>query len=127
MSQRRKYHTRPFPVVSRERRTYKGVVYASKTEMLWAQVLDGMVMAGVIQGWKRQVPIPLGLDKVWIVDFVVTGDDETVWVDEVKGFNPASFRDAKKLWRKYGPYNLRIRRLNGKRWTTEIIPGGRAS
>lgn len=99
---------------------YRGRLYASKVERLYAEYLDDLVRTGVVHWWLRQVPIDLGEDDTYRVDFV-TMDDNVIAID-VKGHETAEFRRHKRLWRKYGPFPLWIiRRTSSGAWTTSEI------
>ncbi len=81
-----KYHTAP-----KEKRTYNGVVYASKKEALFAQEQDQRQKAGLIDFWLRQIPFPLPADYKYRLDFAIfklvenTHFYEIHWY-EVKGY-----------------------------------------
>jgi len=98
-------------------RTYKGIVYQSRMEMLRAVHLD---RGGV--KWTRQIPFWLGTDahKV-VIDFY---NFDTHGCEEVKGFITPKDRKHLEMFAKYGPCKLRVIRLVDGRWITieEISP-----
>lgn len=121
MAIRNKYNVAP-----KDERTHNGIVYDSKAEMLYAQGLDQQLQAGDITGWVRQVTIPLGEDFKTRIDFLefYEWDDETVVLFvEIKGMETPRFKDVRRLWDKYGPGPLHIKKRRGNSWTTETIDG----
>lgn len=101
---------------------YDGVKYPSKAEAAHAILLDALLKDNEINWWLRQVPVRLGPDTVFRVDFLVAGHPATmetleVWAEDVKGVETPAFRKIRKLWMKYGPFPLHI--IKGKK--TEII------
>lgn len=128
MAKRNKYGVAP-----KDERTHNGVVYDSKAEMEYAQGLDLLLKGGLITGWIRQVTIPLGEDFKTRIDFLVF---EPAWVGneppraatltefvEIKGHETPKFKDVRRLWAKYGPGPLFIKKRKGNGWTTEVLPG----
>ncbi len=114
-----------YGVAEPERRTYRGVLYASRAEMLRATELDMLLASGEIFGWTRQVPFYLAPPLKYVVDFVVfatNGKSEGghVWAEDVKGVETPAFRANARLWREHGPCPLVIRTAHGPRRT--IIP-----
>ena len=112
---KRRVFNKPIRVSPKEKRTYNDVVYDSIAEMKRSCVLDMMVAAADIQAWFRQVPFQLGPDTVWRADFVVIDlpqHDEDgpihIHIEDVKQFETPASRRIKKLWKKYGPYDLHI-------------------
>jgi len=71
-------------------RTYGGVVFDSKREMVIAQTLDVQKAAGLIKRIDRQVKYPMVVNGkhicTLIVDFKVLYQDGSVEAIEVKGF-----------------------------------------
>ena len=100
-----------------ETRTFEGVVYDSKAEMSRAVELDLLCRVGEIFTWRRQVNVPLGKDFSTIVDFLVCDKSGEQYAEEVKG-DASKFGRTKRLWRKYGPYRLRVLTRNkaGTAW-----------
>ncbi len=103
------------------RRTeYKGIMYDSKAEAAHAANLDSDER---VIWWLRQVTIPLGPDFSTRVDFVVGLDWAQnafrVRAEEIKGVETREFAKVRKLWRKYGPFDLIVI----KRGEIEIIEG----
>ena len=86
---------------SARRTPYKGIVYASKTEAVYAQRLDLMKKAGEIRDWDRQVKIPLVVDGKHVcnmlADFRVWTKDGRVEYHETKGFASAVWKLKAKL------------------------------
>lgn len=68
---------------------YKGMSFDSKGEAGYCEQLDWRIKAGEIQGYERQVKIPLKVNGVlicnYIADFVVTGKHGEKEVHEYKG------------------------------------------
>jgi len=124
-------------VAPKESRTYKGVTYASNTEMRRAMFLDDLKAADaprVVDYWLRQVPVQLGTDPATIyrVDFLVFWNNGAVHFEDVKAWyrkkntwgKTRSFARTESLWRRYGPAPLRIMVFRGGQWTcAEEIPG----
>jgi len=107
-----------YNVSAKEDRTYKGITYDSKKEMLYAQELDNRIIAGEIDFWIRQVPFIVGNDPVttykadfmtYTLDVMVdaeTGKEVNYWivaVIEVKGTWTAEAKRKVKLFRKRYP------------------------
>jgi hypothetical protein len=111
------YH-RPLKGLAR-RTEYAGRVYASKMEANRAAELDLLVRAGAVAWWLPQVTIPLGPDHKMRVDFLVAErakfgaaasalDALFVHAEDVKGARTREHARHERLWRKYGPFELRI-------------------
>lgn len=122
-----KYHNRPT--------VFNGVRYASRAEARRAAQLDYLYHAGAILAWSRQPLYRLGChENVYIADFEVealvqsgsAGVCRRVWAEDVKGRETAKFRRDKKLWKRYGPHELRILRPAGRdgEWEVENVAGG---
>ena len=102
-----------YGVAPKEQRVYRGVLYASKAERMYAQTLD---LRTDTDWWLRQVPVQLGEDVVYRVDFLVSEKTRAwdspgsgiVHAVDVKGAETREFKRVKKLWAKYGPFPLRI-------------------
>lgn len=93
------------------RTEYNGVKYDSKAEAIHAELLDYEKSAGTIRFWIGQAPFRLGVpENVYRVDFLVWLHDGTIEAHEVKGHRTEKFERDLKLWRRYGPCNLRIYR-----------------
>lgn len=106
------------------RTEYNGRSYASKAEATRAQVLDYLKAAGEIREWTPQPRFQLGVpENVYVADFLVTGADGSVWVEDVKGHETEKFRRDRRLWRAYGPHPLHVIR-GGEREV--IVPRGRS-
>ena len=118
-------------VKPREQRTYNGVLYASKAESIRAQELDLLIRSGDVVFWIGQPLFRLGCaENTYRLDFLVVpfvnfddvfGDSNAVWVEDVKGFETQSFKRHKRLWKAYGPCELRVLKRKGSGWTTEIV------
>lgn len=82
--------------------TYNGIQYHSKLEAQYAIDLDLLKKAGEIEGWERQVKIPLDVNGFHIanyyVDFVVTHKNGIKEFVEVKGFETEVWRLKWKLF-----------------------------
>lgn len=74
---------------SAKKQTYAGMKFDSKGEAGYCQELDWRIKAGEIQGYERQVKIPLVVNGVLIcnyyADFVVTGKHGEKEIHEYKG------------------------------------------
>ena len=94
----------------KNRRTeYNGVMYDSKKEADVARELDIMVRAKEIREYKRQVTFNLyGINNGFIcnhrVDFVITDNDGSKAVWEVKGLETKDWVIKKKLFEDNYPY-----------------------
>jgi hypothetical protein len=109
-----------YGIAAPERRTYRGVLYASRAEMLRAEELELMLRAGELRGWTRQVPFLLAPPLRYVVDFLVFHRDGRVWAEDVKGVETPAFRANVRLWREHGLCPLEIRKRGGPSRT--IIP-----
>lgn len=136
MTRCRVYH-KPIARASRDRRTFRGVVYHSRDEMIRATELDLLVRAGAYRV-TRQPKVALGLPKnEWTLDFEVECDEgeylyradgEVVeaqhWFEDVTGFETAEKRRWIELWRDYGPCLLVLMKRKGDGWVRRVvIPG----
>jgi hypothetical protein len=114
-----------FSVAPRAERTWNGVVYDSKAEMLYARDVLGFAHEhGQLKSWDRQVKIPLGEDDSLRVDFVVVQLDGSKEAHEVKGVWTSDFRRKVRLWRKYGPMPLLIIKKHGPSWDRSVVLPG---
>ncbi len=115
-----------YRVSAKEDRTWNGVVYASKAEMLYAIVLADSVRLGIYDEVVRQPIVCLGpID--YRPDFAIRlcGSRFWRWID-VKGAQTPEFRLKVKLWRDCGPGELHIVKRSGKGFkTVEVVMGGR--
>ncbi len=89
-------------VAPRSDRTYKGVVYDSKAEMMYAFNLDKEKGLGLIWDWKRQIPFEINIGNHLIckikVDFAVQNEEDGPWrYIELKGWETEVYRLKKKL------------------------------
>ncbi len=109
-------------------RTYQGVVYDSKAEMLYADYLDVLEKEGELRWW-RAPKCRLGCaENVYTPDFLIherAGRSDVYMVD-VKGCKTRQFKKNKRLWAKYGKCPLHVVKCKGRRWETTIIEGGLA-
>lgn len=94
-------------VAPRAQRTYKGVVYDSKAEALYAFKLDSAKAAGLILDWNRQVRVPLIVSgtKVctFVIDFVIYALDGDPEYHEVKGWETPEYKLKLKLFKALYP------------------------
>lgn len=108
-----------------------GRMWDSGAEAKHAVELDMLRKAGAIEASFAQVQFYLGCpENTYRPDFLIFGVD-SVWVDEIKGFQTEKFMRDKRLWKKYGPCTLRV--IRGKKvetieslnpWTrAEILAG----
>jgi len=104
---RSKYNVR-IDAAGKDRRTYRSRLYASLGEMKVARSLDIEVKAGTIRTWFRQVPVDLGEDERWVIDFLVIPVSGLPYFIDWKGRDTADFRRKLKLYRKYGALPLHI-------------------
>ena len=119
----------------RGERTYRGVVYASKLEARRAVYLDTLVDLGEVQEWYRQPVFKLGTDPVtkYRADFRIDWDSGEITIEDVKPWNrkrqapfkTAAFKRTVRLWKRYGPCDLRIMCYHDGNWHCEdVVPGG---
>lgn len=112
---------------------YNGVRYQSKAEAERAEYLDRMVALSAIDFWVPQPKFRLGVpENLYVGDFLVIAAGVSLlfkmenraecWVEEVKGRETAKFKRDRRLWKSYGPCDLRIIRKGG---VVDIIPGGK--
>lgn len=102
------------------RTDYGGRTYDSRAEADYAANLDLLIIEGKIERWEAQPEYQLGEDFKYRVDFLVTGRGGKQWVVDVKGVETPRFKQAKKLWKKYGPLPLHIAKKGG---AVEIVQG----
>ncbi len=80
----------------KQNRTYKGILYHSRAEALYAQQLDILQMTGHIRIWKRQVKYPLQINGIhcgdYVADFQVFKGHTPPEVVDVKGHQTAESR-----------------------------------
>ncbi len=98
---------------------YNGRKYPSKSQAARAYDLDMLTRSKAIHGYVEEVTFRLGPDFRYRADFVVA-DASRMWAEDVKGFATPRFKQAVKLWRKYGPFPLHV--IGNK--STEVIGGG---
>lgn len=90
------------------RTEYNGRMFDSKAEAERAAVLDLLKTSELIRDWQPQVTFQLGPDHSYRVDFLVWLPDGTTHAEDVKGVETPAFKRHKKLWRKYGPCDLKV-------------------
>lgn len=119
--------TNKYGVASKKDRTYNGVVYDSKVEMLRTPELDLLLENKAITGYERQVEFPLGEDTVYVADYFVHGFNQSnataSWVEEIKGFETREFKRIRRLWKDYGPCPMFIYKRRGSGWKVERLEG----
>lgn len=80
---------------------YKGVKYHSKKEAAYASKLDLLKKAKKIKEWDRQLRIPLEVNGhkicTYIMDFVVTTNEDKTQYIEVKGYETQVWKLKWKL------------------------------
>ncbi len=103
-----------FRVSPANQRTWNGIVFHSKLEMLLGQMLFIGLETGVWTEIERQVKIELAEFVTYVADFIATTPDGKKVVWEAKGAETAAWRRVKKAWKKYGPYELRIVKYRGR-------------
>lgn len=105
-----------------ERAAYNGQGFDSKAEAVRCEELDRLAAGGAIAGYARQVKFRLGLpENVYVCDFVVFEPDGRAWAEDVKGHETAKFKRDRKLWARYGPVALQVRRRRKGAWEIETI------
>ena len=112
-----------YGVSSRADRTWKGITYHSKSEMIRAKDLDILIRCGEIKSYESQVKFALGKDFNYVADFVVTMPGGAKHVEEIKGFETSLFKITRRLWKKYGPMKMLILKRKRSDWTREILDG----
>jgi hypothetical protein len=101
-----------YKVAKPEDRTYDGILYASKFEMEYAQMLDAYKRSGLVEWWIRQHVFPLKVSGQhicnYIVDFVVISEGKKHYV-EVKGMETPAYKLKYKLFKAlYPDVDLRV-------------------
>lgn len=117
-------YNRPFKVSLPERRTYNGVIYASRTEARYAEHLDTLISTGSVSWWIGQPTFRLGCsENKYRPDFLCVETTGIVYAVDVKAAkgDTTAFRRTKKLWRLYGPCRLVVARPQGKGWKHEEV------
>jgi hypothetical protein len=80
---------------------YRNVVYDSAKEARYASELDLRVLAKDILCWERQITIPIDVNGMpvcnVVVDFLITHNDDSMELVEVKGYATAIFKLKYKL------------------------------
>ncbi len=100
-------------------------MYPSKAQAARAYQLDLMAQNKVIHAYIEEVTFRLGPDFRYRADFLVFGPASLVhtypvWAEDVKGFVTPRFKEAVKMWKKYGRFPLHV--IGNK--STEVIGGG---
>lgn len=80
-----------------------GIRFDSKAEAKRYEELKILVRAGEIQGFIRQVSIPLHVDR-YIADFLICNLDGTFYFEDVKGYETQTFKKKKKEIEKLYPW-----------------------
>lgn len=103
------------------RTEYNGVAYDSKGEAAHARYLDSRIDGGEILWWHpKPGTFHLGCpENSMRPDFLVVGRDGT-WIEEYKGKRTSKFEHDVKLWKAYGPCDMRV--YSGRKF--ELIEGG---
>lgn len=116
-----------YRVAPKSRRTdATGKTYASRSEMRYAAHLRTLIAAKEIVAIEEQPRLTLGIpENVYVPDFKVTPVTGDPYYVDVKGAETAAFRQNLKLWKVYGPAELRVVRPEwGKFKTTRVVPKG---
>lgn len=92
---------------------YNGNKYDSKKEAKYAYQLNLRLRAKDIKKWQRQVRMPIYINNkkicVYILDFKITHNDNSIEFVDVKGFETDVFKLKKKMFEAYYPqYRLSI-------------------
>ena len=104
---------------------YKGEEYPSQVEARRARQLDMEVKCGDVLWWIRHPVFQLGCkENTYRPDFKVVPRFGNSWCEEVKGQELEAWRRNKRLWKKYGPCDLKVLKWNGSSWNVEVVPGG---
>lgn len=106
-----------------KRKTYKGITYPSIAQADYAEKLDLELLCGDIIWWSPEAIFQLTPDDRYQIDFQVQYISGEVEGIEVKGFETPKFKRNKRLWKKYGPFDLRIVK---KGVADEIVQGNPA-
>lgn len=102
------------------RTEYNGKFYPSKAEARAAEALDLRMASGEFLWKLEQVGIMLG-DQRYVTDFVVQeAESLRVYAIDEKGVETPAFGKVRRLWSKYGPFELHVTR-QGK--TVDVIQG----
>lgn len=95
------YYQRPRTKYGNKTKEYNGRTYHSHLEAKYAQELDLMLKAGEIKEVKPQHRVSLDVNGYhicnYIVDFLVTNNDDTQELWEIKGFQTDLFNFKWKL------------------------------
>ena len=104
-------------------RSYKGRIYDSKAEMLYAQRLDLLIKAGEVLDFVDQPKVHISGDLWYRPDFFVVESEQAYYVD-VKGVVTDGFRKIVQAWPARHGFPLRIIKRKGKGFeTVQIIDG----
>lgn len=117
-----------FNVAPKEERTWRDRTYASKAEMMYAQLLDLLLKDGTLVEVREQPRFHLGCpENIYVADFLVIPAKGLPHVVDVKGMETAKFKRDKKLWKVYGDMQLVIVKQRGTRfYMVDEIAGGKA-
>ena len=77
--------------------TVDGITFDSKAEAQRYNELKLLKQGGAIQWFHRQPSFILHVDR-YRPDFIVCGDDGTIWVEDVKGMATRAFLKKQKEW-----------------------------
>ena len=77
--------------------TVDGITFDSKAEAQRYNELKLLKQGGAIQWFNRQPSFILHVDR-YRPDFIVCGDDGTIWVEDVKGMATRAFLKKQKEW-----------------------------
>lgn len=110
---------------------WRGRRYDSKGEASYAMHLETCLATGIYATVLRQVPIDLGPDERVTVDWVAHYGEESPLAGglvaiEFKGMETPRFRQVRRLWAKYGPFDMLIVKGSETKLVYETIPGGGA-
>lgn len=89
------------------KKEYNGIIYASAFEAKYAADLDWRKKAGDIKNWNGQVTFKLIVNNKlickYIIDFVITHNDDTKEYIETKGFETRDWKIKRKLFQALFP------------------------
>jgi len=109
------------------RTTFSGYSFASKIEAQRYAELELLKRAGEVVSIKCQVQVSLShANIIYKPDFLVEMKDGSQIYEEVKGFETPEWRLKRKLWIAYGPGELHIYKLKGRKlYLDEVLKEGK--
>lgn len=118
-----KFSRNKFNVAAPVARSYKGRVYDSKAEMLYAQRLDLLVKIGEVVDYCEQPKVHIAGELWYRPDFLVIEQNDAYYVD-VKGMSTSAFKKITDAWPSRIGLRLKvIKRVGDTFRETETIDG----